>query len=124
MFEEIIKDILYYVIWVIELIGIGIIVYGVFYSLVKFFIDKYKHKKSSIKIVLANYLALGLEFMLAAEVLKTVTINREWSEIIVLGSIVILRAAISLLLYIELSYEEKKEQVIEKRNNRKEVKPL
>lgn len=124
MFEEIIKDILYYVIWVIELIGIGIIVYGVFYSLVKFFIDKYKHKKSSIKIVLANYLALGLEFMLAAEILKTVTINREWSEIIVLGSIVILRAAISLLLYIELSYEEKKEQVIEKRNNRKEVKPL
>lgn len=124
MFEEIIKDILYYVIWVIELIGIGIIVYGVFYSLVKFFIDKYKNKKSSIKIVLANYLALGLEFMLAAEILKTVTINREWSEIIVLGSIVILRAAISLLLYIELSYEEKKEQVIEKRNNRKEVKPL
>ena len=124
MFEEIIKDILYYVIWVIELIGIGIIVYGVFCSLVKFFVDKYKNKKSSIKIVLANYLALGLEFMLAAEILKTVTINREWSEIIVLGSIVILRAAISLLLYIELSYEEKKEQVIEKRNNRKEVKPL
>lgn len=124
MFEEVIKDVLYYIIWIIELIGIGIIVYGVFYSLGKFFVDKYKNKKSSIKIVLANYLALGLEFMLAAEILKTVTINREWSEIIVLGSIVILRAAISLLLYIELSYEEKKEVMIEKRKNRKEVKPL
>ena len=124
MFEEIIKNVLYYVIWVIELIGIGIILYGTFYSLVKFLIDKFKNKNNSIKIVLANYLALGLEFMLAAEILRTVTTNREWSEIIVLGSIIILRAAMSLLLYLELSYEEKKENMIEKRKNKKEIKPL
>lgn len=130
MLEKFIYDILYYVIWVIEIIGISIIVFGTFYALVKLFINKYKQLKSkssegsSIKLVLANYLALGLEFMLAAEILRTVTINREWSEIIVLGAIIILRAAMSLLIYWELSYEEKKETFIEKKRNRNNVKPL
>jgi len=131
--EEIINNILYYVIWIIEIIGIAIIVFGTFYSLVNFIINSYKRKKSdkkskivspSIKLVLANYLALGLEFMLAAEILRTVTTNRELSEIMVLGAIIILRAAMSLLIYWELSYEEKKEQISEKKRNRSEVKPL
>ena len=131
--EDIINNILYYVIWIIEIIGIAIIVFGTFYSLVKFAIGTYKRKKSercnkipspSIKLVLANYLALGLEFMLAAEILRTVTTNRELSEIMVLGAIIILRAAMSLLIYWELSYEEKKEQINEKKRNRSEVKPL
>lgn len=130
MFEEIVNNILYYVIWVIEIIGILVIVCGTFYSLVKYLMEIYKHKKcasensSSIKLILANYLALGLEFMLAAEILRTVTTNREWSEIIVLGAIIILRAAMSLLIYWELSYEEKKETFIEKKKNKSNVKPL
>ena len=131
--EELINNVLYYVIWVIEIIGIGIIVFGTFYSLVNFVINSYKRKKSdkkskiaspSIKLVLANYLALGLEFMLAAEILRTVTTNRELSEIMVLGAIIILRAAMSLLIYWELSYEEKKEQINEKKKSRSEVKSL
>ena len=115
---------------IIEIIGISIIVFGTFYALFKLFWNKYKSIKnkdkngSSIKLVLANYLALGLEFMLAAEILRTVTINREWSEIIVLGAIIILRATMSLLIYWELSYEEKKETFIEKKRNKNNVKPL
>lgn len=132
MFEEIIIDILHYVIWFIELIGIGIIVFGTFYALFKLFYNKYRVIKSksksenggSAKLVLANYLALGLEFMLAAEILRTVTTNREIAEIIVLGAIIILRAAMSLLIYWELSYEEKKENLVEKKKNRNNVKPL
>ena len=130
MFEEIIFNVLYYIIWVIEIIGIAIIVFGTFYALSKMFYNKYKSLKnkndngSSVKLVLANYLALGLEFMLSAEILRTVTINREWSEIIVLGAIIILRAAMSLLIYWELSYEEKKELLIEKKKNRNNVKSL
>ena len=60
----------------------------------------------------------------SAEILRTVTINREWSEIIVLGAIIILRATMSLLIYWELSYEEKKEVISEKKRNRSTVKPL
>lgn len=126
--EAIINSILYYVIWIIEIIGIGIIVIGTFYSTIKLVIGLYKNKEKgqSVKLMLANYLALGLEFMLAAEILRTVTMNRrDISEIIVLGAIIILRAAISLLIYFELSYEEKKEDLVEKKNNRKNnIKPL
>lgn len=127
MFEQIINEVLYYIIWIIEIIGIAIIVYGTFYSLIKFMINAIKQQKimkkfgnqsPSIKLVLANYLALGLEFMLAAEILRTVTTNRELSEIMVLGAIIILRAAMSLLIYWELSYEEKKETLNEKKKNR------
>lgn len=134
MLEEIVFKILYYVIWIIEIIGISIIVFGTFYSLVKVVIDIIKNKKTnknnkeehhpSIKLVLANYLALGLEFMLAAEILRTVTTNRELSEIMVLGAIIILRAAMSLLIYWELSYEEKREQINEKKKNRTNTKQL
>jgi len=130
MLEKFVYDMLYYIIWFIEIIGIAIIVFGTFYALFKLFVSKYKTLKeknnggSSVKLVLANYLALGLEFMLAAEILRTVTINREFSEIIVLGAIIIMRAAMSLLIYWELSYEEKKELLIEKKKNRNNVKPL
>lgn len=126
--EAIINSILYYIIWVIEIIGIGIIVIGTFYSTIKLVIGLYKNREKgqSVKLMLANYLALGLEFMLAAEILRTVTMNRrDISEIIVLGAIIILRAAISLLIYFELSYEEKKEDLVEKKNSRKNnIKPL
>ena len=132
MFEKIIFDILYYVIWAIELVGIGVIVVGTFYALIKLFFNKYKIVRSkasnenggSAKLVLANYLALGLEFLLAAEILRTITTNRELAEIIVLGAIIILRAAMSLLIYWELSYEEKKENFVEKKKSRNTVKPL
>lgn len=131
VFEEVINNVLYYIIWTIELIGIGIIVFGTFYSIIRLIISKVNNIKAkvkqqgqSIKLVLANYLALGLEFMLAAEILKTVTINRDLTEIMILGAIIILRAAMSLLIYWELSYEEKKDVLIEKKKNRNSVKPL
>ena len=114
----------------IEIIVIIVIVVGTFYSLFKLIFNKYKCIKgkekngTSVKLFLANYLALGLEFMLAAEILRTVTTNREWSEIIVLGAIIILRAAMSLLIYWELSYEEKKELFNERKRNRSNVKTL
>ena len=133
MFEKVVNEILYYIIWFIEIVGIAIIVFGTFYSLVRFLVNSIKNKKvfrdknirgSSIKLVLANYLALGLEFMLASEILRTVTINRELSEIMVLSAVIILRAAMSLLIYWELSCEEKKEQITEKKRNNSSTKPL
>ena len=118
MLENMVNDVLYYVIWFIELIGILIIVYGVGHSLITYIKEKVKNSNSTVKLILANYLALGLEFMLASEILRTVTINREFSEIMLLGTIIVLRAAMSALIYFELSYEEKKEVIIEKRSKK------
>lgn len=130
MFENFVFNVLYYIIWIIEIVGICIITFGTFYALIKLFVNKYRSIKnktensSSAKLVLANYLALSLEFLLAAEILRTVTISRELSEILILGAIIILRAAMSLLISWELSYEEKKENLIEKKRNKNNVRPL
>ena len=131
MFENIVFEILYYIIWVIEIVGIVVIVFGTFYSLFNELLSKKKNQKElakesnpSMKMILSNFLTLGLDYLLAAEILKTVTINRELSEIVILGAIIILRAAMSLLIYWELSYEDKKETFIEKKKSRNSVKPL
>lgn len=50
-------------------------------------------------------LATGLEFKMAAEILKTVLIT-SLSELTVLGCIILLRALLSLLIHIEMKNDE------------------
>ena len=54
---------------------------------------------------LAAGLLLGLEFMMTAEILKTLVI-RELNDILILGGVVILRAVLAF----ELKQEEKEER--------------
>ena len=48
-------------------------------------------------------LAAGLEFKMAAEILKTVLI-REMSELLVLGAVILLRAILSILIHFEMKH--------------------
>ena len=59
----------------------------------------------SIRIELANALALGLEFKMGAEILKTVLV-RSFSEIYILGAIILLRALLSLMIHFEIKTEK------------------
>ena len=54
-----------------------------------------------VKFQLASGMALGLEFKMAAEILKTVLI-RDLSELAVLGAVIILRALLSFLIHLEM----------------------
>ena len=56
---------------------------------------------------LAEGSALALEFKMGGEVLRTVVV-REWSELGILGAIIVLRAALTFLIHWEIK-EEKKE---------------
>ena len=59
-------------------------------------------------------LATGLEFKMAAEILKTVLI-KEMSELMVLGAVILLRAFLSVLIRFEMRHKIKdREQQIEK----------
>lgn len=55
-------------------------------------------KQPQAKVVLAEGTALALEFKLGSEVLRTVIV-RTWSELAILGAIVLLRAAITFLIH-------------------------
>lgn len=104
MLEHIIETFLPEIVSMLEIIGIIIITMGslkAFYFYLKSIITDHRFP---IKIELANALALGLEFKMGAEILKTVLI-RDMSEIFILGAIILLRALLSLLIHFEIKAE-------------------
>lgn len=118
-FELGINNVFYWIIWFFELLGALVMVVGAIYSCVKYVICQIKHKPYSIKVMIGNYMSIGLELMLVAEVLKTViTNNRTMEEFIILASIILLRATLSLLIHWELKTEEKKMDVADKKTKR------
>lgn len=60
-----------------------------------------------VRLTLAKGIALSLEFKLGGEVLRTVIV-REWSELAVLGAIILLRGALTFLIHWEIKTEEAK----------------
>jgi uncharacterized membrane protein len=71
---------------------------------VKCFI-KWLQKKSHIQLDLAHGTALALTFKMGGEVLRTVVV-REWQELGILGAIILLRAALTIMLHWEIKNEE------------------
>lgn len=106
MLEHLIETWLPEVYAAIEIFGIVIIAFGSVKAFAYYFASLIQKKRYPIKIELANALALGLEFKMGAEILKTVLIH-EMSEIYVLGAIILLRAVLTLLIHFELKAEEK-----------------
>ena len=64
-------------------------------------------KQPHARLSMAQGIALALCFKLGGEVLRTVIV-REWSELLVLGAIIILHAAMSILIHWEIKMEEKR----------------
>lgn len=107
MLEEVIAVCLPQIICLLEIIGITVIVIGSIRTFVLYLKNIFEKSNYRIRIELGQSLALGLEFKMGAEILKTVLIT-EMNEILILGSIILLRAILSLLLHFEMkeSYEE------------------
>ena len=70
--------------------------------------NSFMKKDLDIQSNLAKGLATGLEFKLAAEILKTVLIQ-SLDELYVLGAVILLRALMSVLIHFEMknSHHEK-----------------
>ena len=87
-----------------EMAGIAILLITVVKSIIGYF-----RKDEHIRLDLAEGIALALEFKLGGEVLRTVIV-REWTELLILGAIIALRGALTLLIHWEISVEEKREK--------------
>ena len=59
-----------------------------------------------VAIIIWSGLAMGLEFKMGSEILRTVVV-REWKEIGIVAGIIALRAALTFLLHWEIKEEEK-----------------
>ena len=91
---------------VTEMVGIVILLITV----AKCIIGYFRHDEH-IRLDLAEGIALALEFKLGGEVLRTVIV-REWTELLILGAIIALRGALTLLIHWEISVEEKREKAM------------
>lgn len=86
---------------IFEFIGVGIIIFS---GIRGFWL--YLHRSPETKLTLAKGLAMGLEFKLGSEILRTVIV-REWTEIATVAGIIALRAALTFLIHWEIREEEK-----------------
>ncbi len=91
----------FYIILLIELIGIGVLVYTVIRALIGLM-----RRHERVRLDLAEGIALSLEFKLGGELVRTVIV-RDWEELLILGAIVLLRAAMTFLIQWEIRIEKK-----------------
>ena len=65
----------------------------------------YLRRDPLTRLKLAKGMAMGLEFKLGSEILRTVVV-RQMSEIMIVGAIIVLRAALTFLIHWEIKNEE------------------
>ena len=103
--ETAIEIILPYVIGLLEIMGIVVVAWSGITAFWEFIKDVVKHKRINFMFDFSQGLAAGLEFKMAAEILKTVLI-REMSELLVLGAVILLRAVLSVLIHFEMKHSK------------------
>ena len=99
--SEIFDLVVEYLILLVEFVGIVILIYAVV-SAVIVLIKRQTHTR----LKLAEGIALALEFKMGGELLRTVIV-REWNELLILGAIILLRAALTFLIQWEIKIERK-----------------
>lgn len=101
----ILEEIVSWSILLFEIIGVGVLIVAG----IKGFVCYLKGNPDT-RLILAKGMAMGLEFKLGSEILRTVVV-REWSEVGFVAGIVALRAALTFLIHWEIKEEEKRSQV-------------
>ena len=99
--QEILHLIVELAILIFEYIGVGVILCAGIRGILN-----YIRRNPSTRLDLAKGLAMGLEFKMGSEILRTVVV-REWKEIGIVAGIIALRAALTFLLHWEIKEEEK-----------------
>ena len=84
----------------LEFIGVGVIVVAALQGIVS-----YVRRDPLTRLKLAKGMAMGLEFKLGSEILRTVVV-REFTEIGLVAAIIVLRAALTFLIHWEIKTEE------------------
>jgi uncharacterized membrane protein len=95
----------------VEFIGAFVITLGAFISLYKFVMALIRQTSDGfkpIRMTMANYLTLALEFQVAADILST-AVSPTWNQIGKLGAIVVIRTSLNYFLSREMAMTGEKE---------------
>lgn len=98
--ESVFQLIVQYGVLLLECAGVGVLLVTAVKSMIGCI-----RRTPHIRLYLAQGISLALEFKLGGEVLRTVIV-RELSELLVLGLVILLRGALTLILHWEIKTEE------------------
>lgn len=98
--EQVLRTLAQIGVALLEFSGVVVLVIASVKALIGYF-----RRDAHVRLRLAQGIALALEFKLGGEVLRT-TVVREWSELGILGAIILLRGALTLLIHWEIRSEE------------------
>lgn len=101
-FEQLLQVCTEAAILLFEYLGVGVLIFS---GLQGFW--RYLHRDPLTRLKLAKGMAMGLEFKLGSEILRTVMV-REFREIGIVACIILLRAALTFLIHWEIKNEEEK----------------
>ncbi len=100
VFENIIK----YSTLLLECVGVAVLLFTAVKAIVNLF-----RRKGNVRLTLAEGIALSLEFKLGGELLRTVMVE-SWEELLTIGGIILLRAAMTFLIQWEIRIEKRDEE--------------
>ena len=97
-------EIIGYIVNVISIFGLVVIGWGIILVVKDFILDLFSDDARSKRLLrqkLGSYLILGLEFFIAADIIRTIT-RPGWNDIGMLAAIIALRTVLSYFLGQEL----------------------
>ncbi len=115
MFEVILDELVGISIHGFELVGVVIIILSGVHGFVN-----YVRKDPKVRLQLAQGMAMGLEFKLGSEILRTVVV-RELSEVALVAAIIAVRAALTFLIHWEIKTEDRNRRAGDSEKRRSSV---
>jgi uncharacterized membrane protein len=94
--------------WAIEILAVVIIVAAIFYAVGRYFWQALTHSDvkdrhyEQLKVSLGKSLLLGLEILVAADIVRTVALEATLESVVVLGLLVLIRTFLSWALVVEI----------------------
>ncbi|WP_040211114.1 DUF1622 domain-containing protein [Clostridium polynesiense] len=106
LLHEVLSNIVDIAIIIFEFIGVTVIIVSGLQGIIG-----YIRRNPLTRLNLAKGMAMGLEFKLGSEILRTVVV-RDFSEILTVAGIIALRAALTFLIHWEIKNEEANTEII------------
>lgn len=102
--HDLIKEYVEWAALIIEAAGVLVMIIGPIFALWRYFFDQHEDGSTyrTFRHDLGKAILLGLEFLVAADIIATVSTAPTLDNVLVLGMIVLIRTFLSLSLQVEL----------------------
>ncbi|WP_324275239.1 DUF1622 domain-containing protein [Blastococcus brunescens] len=108
--EELLAEVVNVLVVVVEACGAAVIIVGAVWAFARFVWVGVRHRTTAafvpVRLTLGRFLALGLEFQLASDVLRT-AVAPSWEELGQLAAVAAIRTALNYFLSKEIAEERR-----------------